>query len=130
LKIKRLSDEAKQLDEKIQNVIEDKDLTWAETCKQKNSLIRKADAKVIKELGLKVEKCEETRKESATADYSGPESEEKDTDYTNNRGGGSPDYNGQTDGFDYNEGGRKEPNGFRRPMGRGGPDYGGDYDHN
>ncbi|KAI6184582.1 hypothetical protein M3Y97_00611800 [Aphelenchoides bicaudatus] len=106
LKMKTMSDEAKRLDEKIQAVIEDKELTWPETLKAKNDLIRKAKPRILKELGIKppVEESEEKHEDSAEEDGH----DQHGFDYEHNNGGaGKYDYH-QTGGHtpfneDYTE---------------------------
>ncbi|KAI6193881.1 hypothetical protein M3Y96_01065700 [Aphelenchoides besseyi] len=101
MKVKDFSEEAKKLDEDIQNLIEDQDLTWVQTCKKKNELIRKASKKALKELGIRIEKCEEKRPESESGESVEGSNEEQQNpmDYTNHHGGF--DYQSGGHGFDY-----------------------------
>jgi hypothetical protein len=116
--MKKLSDEAKKLDEKIQQIIEDKELTWAETVQEKNDLLRKSSQKVLKELGINPDVVPDDE------DDEDKETEDPNEDYTNNHENGKYDYNQNNNGNDFDYNNENAPfgqeNGMRKPGSRAG----------
>lgn len=135
-------------------MIEDKELTWPETVKAKNDLLRKASPKILKELGLKPADKDEDPEEEEEEPEEAPQNE---FDYEHNAGGkfdyhqnggnthfGGDEFDSENAHFGNEENGMRKaskpsPRTKPRPTGRtraGGhePDYqqqqnGDDYEH-
>jgi hypothetical protein len=133
-------------------VIEDKDLTWPETIKAKNDLLRKAAPKVLKELGIKPIKTNKEEDPEEEDEEGGDEDPQNGADYDHTTGG---KYDYHQGGGNTNFGGEDYPNsenshfgdnGMRKPSkgnfkgrrpaararGRNEPDYhnnGDDFEH-
>lgn len=88
----------------LQEVIDDKSLTWKETAKAKAELVRKASPKVLKELGINPESLasDDEQEPSKEEDHEDPQKE--GYDYEHNNAGGKFDYH-QNDGekLDYHQ---------------------------